>query len=228
MSDETTPVAAVTKTPPAPGSGGILLPPNLAGLTKLAATEGGRFAMNGVLLEITPEGYRAVATNGKVLGVIEGPPVDTFAEYPALPGLAQAANGATSGIIPSDAWAAGFKMIPKRAVRINPILNSLACILGKNEVNFGATDLESAPTSYNRLLEGRFPDYRQVFPKNDPVVTITVDPRLLIEVLKVAAAVADADNCQVTLSIVTPKVPMRVEAKNGTGQSFQGLIMPLT
>ncbi len=233
MSDETTPVVVVNpdlpETPPeAAGAGGILLPPNLAGLVKLAATEEGRYAMEGVMLEITPQGYRAIATNGKVLGVIEGPPVDAFANYPDLPGLAKATNGATSGIIPSEAWTQGFKMIPKKMAKHNPILNSLCCILGANEVHFGATDLDRAPTSYNRLLEGRFPDYRQVFPREDSVVQITVNPLLLIEVLKVAAAVAPADDCKVTLTIHSPKVPMSVKAKNGTGQSFTGLVMPLT
>ncbi len=239
MSDETTPEIEVVVNPPLPepepepppepkAAGPILLPPNLAGLVKLAATEEGRYAMQSVMLEITPEGYRAVATNGKVLGLIEGPPVGAFADYPALPGLATATNGASVGLIPSKAWTEGFRMIPKNMAKYKPILNSLVCILGRHEVSFGATDLERAPTSYNRLLEGRFPDYRQVFPRQDVVVEITVNPLLLIEVLKVAAAIAPADACKVTLSIHTPTVPMLVKTKNAQGQKFTGLVMPLS
>jgi hypothetical protein len=86
-----------------------LLPRNLQALANLCRKEEGRYALTGVHLVTTDAGYRAEATDGRVLGRVVANYPASPDEYPALPALDSAPNGQHETTIPADAWKAAFK-----------------------------------------------------------------------------------------------------------------------
>jgi DNA polymerase III sliding clamp (beta) subunit (PCNA family) len=231
---ETTATVAEPAAEPKPEPRFKLLPKAVGGLTRLAAKDSGRYAMNGVRVAFTDKGqFRAEATDGKVLGRVTGECADAR-EYPPLPALESAPNGATEGVIPAKALKEACKNVPKGSlVRSKPILGHLAVVLAPNEATLASTDLDGANAGLTRLVEGRFPPCDDVFPKQkDEVVRVRLNPKLLKELLDVAAAFSDPDGPKVEL-IVSGKgkdgyslFPVLVRAKHA-GQTFDGLIVPL-
>ena len=100
--------------------GYLLLPPNLACLVRLAATgRHPRYALSGVHLVATAGGYRAEASTGTVLGIVEGAQ-NGAGQFPVLPVLEAAAGGAAEVLVPAAAWQEAFQMVPKKVIK--PVL----------------------------------------------------------------------------------------------------------
>src|SRR5262249_42339045 len=126
---KTTTKLDTTTTTAAPGR--LLLPPNLAALSKLCG-DTTRYALGGVRLEHTDGGYRAVASDGRRLAIVDGPQAAPDHDYPDLPALTAAGNGASAALVPSAAWQEAFKL-PPRGSRLKAALHSLACVIGPDE-----------------------------------------------------------------------------------------------
>src|SRR5262249_39790620 len=83
-----------------------------------------------------------------------------------------------------------------------PVLGTVAAVLGKDQATLVSTDLENANVQSPRLVEGRWPNTDQVFPKGKPRFTINVDARLLIDLLHVGLAFSSQDhNNKVTMEL---------------------------
>lgn len=113
--------------------------------------ESSRYALGGVLMELTETGLTAVATDGRRLARQEGP--------------AQSVEGHLTG----DATT----IIPTKA------MNLLERVLADNEENIQLTARENdilvrsgGATVYSRLVEGRYPKWRDVFPRREGMVKI--------------------------------------------------------
>jgi len=113
--------------------------------------ESSRYALGGVLIEFAADGITAVATDGRRLTRQQG--------------AAQSAGGHQSG----DA----MTIIPTRAMQL------LEGVLADNEgnVQISARDndilVQSGRTTvYSRLVEGRYPKWRDVFPRREGMVRI--------------------------------------------------------
>jgi len=113
--------------------------------------ESARYALGGVLVELGPEKIIAVATDGRRLAKQEGP--------------AKAVGGHTTGdnttIIPSRAM-----QVLERALADNEESIHLAAHENDVLVRSGRT------TIYSRLVEGRYPKWRDVFPRRDGAIRI--------------------------------------------------------
>jgi hypothetical protein len=221
--------ATTTNGKAATGHGRLILPPNLASLARLAG-DATRYALSSVRLARTPDGYEAVATNGKLLGHVSGPnAADPETDYPDLPALAAAPNGATVALVPADSWTEAFRLVPKQKAH-KPALRNLAAVLGEIETTFGATDLDRCRSLSTRNVEGRYPDFTQVYLSGPPRATVRVNADLLCDLLKVAAEFAT--DGAVTLELREGKngtpVPVMVRAQNASGQQFTGVLVPLT
>jgi DNA polymerase-3 subunit beta len=119
--------------------------------------ESTRYALGGVLVELTPEGIIAVATDGRRLAKQEGP--------------AKSVGGHKSGDTPT--------IIPARAMQL------LERALADNEENIQLAARENdvlvrsgRATIYARLVEGRYPPWRDAFVSRESTVKIelTVGP----------------------------------------------------
>ena len=120
-------------------------------------SESSRYALGGVLVELTSDGITAVATDGRRLAKQEGP--------------AKSVGGHKSG--------ENMTIIPTRAMQL------IERALADNEENLQLTARENdvlvrsgRTTIYSRLVEGRYPKWRDVFPRRDDVIKIelTVGP----------------------------------------------------
>jgi hypothetical protein len=206
----------------------LLLPANLAVLVKAAAREQHcRFgATTGIRLTATRDGYQAEATNGRILARVKGAMPFDPQDYPDVPALQSAPQGETVGTIPAEVWSKAFKGVPRRPVK--PVLGTVAAVLGKDQATLVSTDLENANVQSPRLVEGRWPNTDQVFPKGKPRFTINVDAKLLIDLLQVATAFSSQDhNNKVTMEFHDRNQPFAIRTRSDDGQEFSGLIVPL-
>ncbi len=233
---EQPPVETPVEPAPEPNNPACLftIPSNLHHLTKLAAKDASRYAMTGVQIERTEDpvegtGYIAVATNGKQLAVVRGSCPVSATEYPAMPTMHGAPNGAVKAMIPTAALVKACKEAPTRTYsgeRAN-INNTVAVVLGEQVATLGSTTLEDSTVKQTRLVEGRFPCWRDVFPKKEPVVRVNLNADMLAELLKVASEFSPDGDGRVIIEVFDGLSPVKITTKHD-GQTFEGLIMPLS
>jgi DNA polymerase III sliding clamp (beta) subunit (PCNA family) len=175
-----------------------ILHPSVLSLCPLAEKSGSaRFALSNIHLS-TPNGhFRAQATNGKVAGIIRGP------------------KGTTDS---SDATA---------LVGTKDLQNAFKAAKGPLEVTLQGQALIATGKGVTLTLEtqdGRFPDVDGVVPKNAPLYTVHLDPRLLIDLLKAAMSV---NSERVAFNVYTNNRPCTLTSTSDEGLAFDGLIVPL-
>jgi hypothetical protein len=79
---------------------------NLAALADLTGRGRGRYALDGIRVRDSGTGlYRAEATNGKILAIIQG--TDADADYPSLE---PPAGEVTETLVPGDDWRRAFRL----------------------------------------------------------------------------------------------------------------------
>ena len=136
-------------------------------------TESSRYALGGVLLEMDDEKITAVGTDGRRLAKMEGPAMS----------IAGHSTGEATTIVPT------------RAMQL--IDRALSDADAEIQVSARANDvLVKSPrvTIYSRLVEGRFPKWREVFPvrQNAPRIDMNVGP--MHTALRQAAVVASEES----------------------------------
>ena len=137
----------------------------LIGATVFAvSTEESRPILNGVLWELRPEQMRMVATNGHRLAKMETPIV--------------ASNAPASDLI-----------VPPKALeqvrRLFPAEEELEVARGENHIGFRSP----LTAVYTRLIEGPYPNYDQVIPRDNDKYAIA-DKAALISALKRMSVIA--------------------------------------
>jgi DNA polymerase III subunit beta len=119
--------------------------------------ESSRYALGGVLVEFTENGIVAVATDGRRLAKQEGPATSVGGHH----------QSDKMTIIPSRAMQLIERAIAgsEENIQLSARDNDLLLRVGKS-------------TIYTRLVEGRFPKWRDVFPRRDGTtqVEMTVGP----------------------------------------------------
>jgi DNA polymerase-3 subunit beta len=138
------------------------------------STEESRPILNGVLWELRPERMRMVATNGHRLARMELP-------------IASAGATANDLIVPPKAL--------DQIRRLFPAEEELEIARGDNHLGF-----RSPVTSvFTRLIEGPYPNYEQVIPKDNEKFCI-VDKASLVSALKRMSVVASDQTHRIKLS----------------------------
>ena len=141
------------------------------------STEESRPILNGVLWELKPESMRMVATNGHRLAKME---------------VAIKASGAPSTDL----------IIPPKALeqirRLFPADEELEIARGDNHLGFRSP----FTAVYTRLIEGPYPNYDQVIPKDNDRIAIT-DKIALISALKRMSVIASDQTHRIRLSFNT-------------------------
>lgn len=158
------------------------------------------------------------ATDGKML--IRVPVLND--EFPDTPG---AGGEPSTCLIPTgllkDAIAKASKI---RSTK--PVLRCARLTVKDDRVILSSTDLERSSDDTSKQIEGKFPDIDALTPEDEPEITITLGTKLLLKLLKHAAA--HAHNEQVTFSIRTKSDPVSVEYSLKDGRKVQAVIMPIT
>jgi DNA polymerase III sliding clamp (beta) subunit (PCNA family) len=150
-----------------------------------------RYNLHGVRIEPQEgdERARLVATDGHMLLMLDTvmPPSD---EYPVLPDVEGAHRPVLEPhTVPLDTVNAIVKALPKCRTSM-PVLSrtlvdgGLANDGTEQRLRFHITDLETHVPIMCREIEGEYPAYDQILPKDEPVATVTLDARLLGSILK--------------------------------------------
>ena len=138
-----------------------------------------RYVLNGVLFVIRPTHMRLVATDGRRLAMIEDK-----AEFP--------------------------KTLERKFIVPTKAVNELERILGDDEdvkISFGDTQVlfDAGPTKLvSRLIEGEFPNYEQVIPKESKE-KLAASSSALLSALKRAALFTNPDSMAVKVELSRDK-----------------------
>jgi DNA polymerase-3 subunit beta len=161
-----------------------------------AASDIGRYSMTGVLWELEDDKARLVATDGRRLALVEGAATNqgehtTKGQTPVVPTKAM---GLLERILQDDA----------EPVRVG---------FGTNEVHFRT----ERAVIYSRLVEGRFPNYRDVFPKK-PSVKVPLQVGPFLSVVRQAAIMTDEESKRVAFHFTKKKLTLQAQGA-ATGRS---------
>jgi DNA polymerase-3 subunit beta len=134
--------------------------------------ESSRYALGGVLLEMSASGITAVATDGRRLARQEGP--------------AKSVGGHVSGD--------HMTIIPTKAMQL------IERVLADNEDNIQLAARENdvliksgRATIYSRLVEGRYPKWRDVFPRREGMIKIELSVGPFYAAVRQAAIVTSEE-----------------------------------
>jgi len=166
--------------------------------------ESSRYALGGVLLEMTDDQVIAVATDGRRLAKMEGP--------------AQAIGNPQTG--------EAMTIVPARAMQ----LMERALSDGDAEIQIAARAndiLIKSPrtTIYSRLVEGRFPKWREVIPSRQDPTRIEVAVGPLYSALRQASIVASEESRGIDFTFGNGTVVMAASTAE-VGQSHVELPIP--
>ncbi|MFM2094073.1 MAG: polymerase subunit beta [Planctomycetota bacterium] len=136
-------------------------------------TENSRYALGGVLLEFEQQKITAVGTDGRRLARMEGP----------------------SSSVGDHHLAEAMTIVPTRSMQ----LIDRALTDGDAEIRVATRGNDilvqtARATIFSRLVEGRFPRWRDVFPQRREAVSIQLPAGRLYSALRQAAVVASEDS----------------------------------
>jgi hypothetical protein len=162
---------------------------------------------------------KTVATDSFRLIEISVPKVKAE-DYPITP-----QGSAMRGCDPFIVEATGLGKIKLPKNKSLPIVNNFAVKhIDKDKVEFLTTDLESTQLIQLRRIEGQFPDYEQIFPKDAPVVEVAVNAAYLSGLLDILGKLGGTNG--VKMKFYGSDKPIVLEASNGD-QSGRGMIMQI-
>jgi DNA polymerase-3 subunit beta len=163
-----------------------------------AAKESGKFAITGILWEVEGKNVRLVATDTKRLALSVGPATSHDA-------------GDTKGqshLVPTKAM-----QLLERHLQNLPADAPVKASLRPNEVLF-QTD---TTTIYSRLVEGRYPPYREIFPKKTQAkVSLQVTP--FLTAVRQAAIMIDEEAKRVAFHFTKNNLTLEAQGPT-TGRS---------
>ncbi|HET6204038.1 MAG TPA: DNA polymerase III subunit beta [Planctomycetota bacterium] len=162
-----------------------------------AAKEAGRYAMNGVLLEGDAERLRLVATDGRRL---------SLTDHPVRTGPAKR----RSAILPLR----GVEQFRRVAEGMEDRSQTVSLSVSEREVALRAPGCEV----FSRVLEGEFPRYASVLPK-DPPNAAELDRRVLLNRLKCVSNFAGEDSRSVRLRFSSAGLTLSSKGAAGEGNS---------
>ena len=155
-----------------------------------AATEHSRYAINGLLFERKGKKLRLVATDGRRLAMAQGE--------------VKGGEGNKSCIIPTKAMTLLIKLLrdPDETVRV---------AIEENQVLFCAGDEPGSAVLSSNLVEGAFPPFEDVIPK-DQDKKVSCDTALLLGAIRRAALLTNEESRGVRMSFADDKLTLTSRA----------------
>ncbi len=216
----------------------MLIPKRVFEVSKIAARESTRYAINGVLVERDDEKLSAVCTNGRTLLKVDWSDEHSRTEYPGKNKELNPQNG-FKAVINAEDWTEAAKLAPKRSIK--PILENVVLNeSGKGSITLSATDLQRRRSIEVTPSEGHFPKYLDVIPvyrvyghdtqnlAESDAIQIGIDPKLLSELLTTMTKIATCEEAR-ELRLVVPKDPHKpiLLTCQSEGVKATGVLMPV-
>jgi hypothetical protein len=216
----------------------LYLPRSVASILPFAAKEAGRYAaMTGVRVcrfaDKDGHYFKVEATDGKRAVILRGPCKMPAVDHDAL---INAPNGVHEALVEARELKRAFDLcIPRDFKSRSGATPPLGLELSEHQVVMAGP----GGTITTNALEGRFPDIRQVLPKQGAKMGFRVNPHLLSELLLTASQFLDEAGMFVEVLFwegegeADPKGqptchPVGVIARNAEGITFDSLIMPIS
>jgi hypothetical protein len=153
---------------------GIVLPLSVGHLAAIAdKTDGSRFALGCLQVRDDIESYSVVATDGKALVVFRG-------NYTNEEGPSEVREF----LIPADDLATALSAVTKQSKKrrsVKPVLPVLAAEDEQWKLFYPGLEQQG------QLATGRFPPWKDVLPKGEPIATAAFTPALVARLLSLAA-----------------------------------------
>ena len=188
-----------------------------------------RDILNGIRLESSG---KLIATDGHMLGIFTpGAPLpDTdFPNVGQLEGDQPPLEPCTLAI---DGIQTLAKAIPKKNKMpiVKHALLDHAASNANGKAVFHVTDLDNPQRVNVAKLDGNFPQYDQVLPKDEPVYRMALDAALLSRLIKAADAVrSDNDMTLIEFEFfASHSSPLRATVTNKDGDTLTAVVMPLS
>jgi DNA polymerase-3 subunit beta len=141
--------------------------------------ESARFALGGILLEVDNDQLVAVGTDGRRLAKMEGP----------LKKVGTPPQNESKTIVPTKSMQSIDRALPDRDEPVQFVSKANDVL-----VRFSQGVISS------RLVEGRFPPWRDVFPKRDSAVTINLNVGPVFSAVRQAAIVTSEESRGIDLT----------------------------
>ncbi len=185
---------------------------------KFASKSATQAEINGVL--VTPE--KTVATDRYTLLEVENPKDFTLEDFPKVPNNETAEI--TTHIMPLESaklLEANLKKVKNSSL---PVLQNAAGLKleAENQAGFVTTNLESATPIIYQKIDGEFPDYQQIVPKEKSVIEFNVSPEFLKRIAETYQAIG---NASVNVKYYGDNQPLVFEAKTCFNQNVKALLM---
>ena len=138
--------------------------------------ESSRYALSGVLFELNDEDLIAVGTDGRRLAKMQGPSQSIGGHK----------TGESTTIVPSRA----LQLIDRALRALSDQESQVKFSTHSNDILVQCSNV----TIYSRLVEGRFPKWRDVFPKRDENMRIELPVGLFYSAVRQAAIVTSDES----------------------------------
>ena len=160
-----------------------------------ASTEEARYYLNGVFLHLTLEESRIVAADGWRLALAKSPAMESITEEIGV-------------IVPIKAVGEIRRTFSgSQSNRAKPESNNLKMSISENQIIFS----DDVSTLTSRLMEGEFPDYNRIIPKDNDI-NISLDTQQLLAVIRRVSLLANPKTLLIRLE--TQDGIMKVSATN--------------
>lgn len=167
---------------------------------------------------------KTVINNGKILIETTRPEVD-IEEFPKIPKVEPKQE--SNFILSVKAAKEIMSIIPKKPR--HPICSNVVIEQHNDKASFSTTDLDTVRTVHSTLIEGQYPEYKEIYPTSKPVFTIGLSS----ELLKSVCVIMDKfqSDCYKLVKFEFYGVNQAVKfstINSDTEQKLQGVIMPMS
>ena len=191
-------------------------------IAKIAGTKSDRLIDT---LFVDMKKRQTVATDGHRIAIVSF--VENQDGYPSVEGMESSDPKKSFNILANEAVKL-LKVIPKNPSWISScvMLDGIKTDAG-DMAHFAVTDSSQCQKLTIKKVEGIFPDYEGVVPKDGPSFRFGINPFYLVELVKLAVTLQDINkHGHIILEFWDNKGPMRIQGiSKETGQKFLLLCM---
>ena len=205
-------------------------------LKPFVSTDESRYVLQGICFTTNEDGKPVgVATNGRTLAMAEQLIVDAN-DYPAFPNGGVGQDTKDDIIVPVKPLMESLRKVPKKTCL--PILQTPPIISLRNDKGevtqacVPVTDLSTHSIETTRVIDGRFPNYRQVIPpENRTAIEVVLDANFMLDMAQAALAFCKNGSAHaVPMKLCVGfenHGPLRVEVKDQNQRRLTMVAMPM-
>lgn len=191
-------------------------------VAEFVSNEKSRYTLDAIL--VTDKA--TVATNGHYLVWVSVPAQHKAKDFPVIDHAPQVTDEHPPFLLGREDAAKILKALPRKPS--TPILECAGVVVKGTQPIVEVTDLDCPQVFRPRPPEGKFPEWENVMPKEEPVAQFAVNAAWLAKLAKFAAEVDSGDNPMVVISFWGPDEAIRLECADRDGeQGMTALLMPV-